>query len=99
MPDYTEKVWDLVDQTSFVTNNKERKFILAKNYKLVFSFIPLLLQLFIDEQDIICPSSYYQVYSLSILFIPTFCVLLVYVVGINQSWIKKHSKHYYAKHV
>ncbi|KAF1742179.1 hypothetical protein MXB_3621 [Myxobolus squamalis] len=45
----------------------------------------------------VCPKSFNQVYGISLLLVPVFCVILVFIVGLNQSWAKKHSRHYITK--
>ncbi|KAF0987437.1 hypothetical protein HZS_7137 [Henneguya salminicola] len=95
--EYSEKVWKYIDQTSFLSNNDQRKFILQKNNKMFLGFLPLILQSFLTKSTPFCPNNYYGVYGMSLLLLPTICVMLVFIVGLNQSYVKKYSKHYVTK--
>ncbi|KII65876.1 hypothetical protein RF11_11549 [Thelohanellus kitauei] len=97
MSGYNADVLKFFDSNSFITNNEERSFVLQHNYRLVFAFLPLILQIFLNREDPGCPLDYYKLYALSIIILPTLCVLLVFVVAFSQSFIKKQSKHYYIR--
>ncbi|KII65875.1 hypothetical protein RF11_11548 [Thelohanellus kitauei] len=97
MSGYNPDVWKFFESNSFINNNEERSFVLQSNYKLVFAFLPLVLQIFLHREDPPCPKDYYKLYGLSVLILPTLCVLLVFAVILNQTLIEKSSRHYYIR--
>ncbi|KII68008.1 hypothetical protein RF11_02009 [Thelohanellus kitauei] len=97
MSGYDPDVWKFFESNSFLSNNDERSFVLKRNNKMILGLIPLFLTVFMDIEEPVCPYNYHKIYAISILCLPALCVLLVFAVAMNQSFIKNHSKHYYTR--